>query len=159
MDISKASNFERFVYDLVGQDPERVKRLWSDLADGGQFDLSDGESLTRARALGFCSGRSTHSDRIATIRDVREAYGLVIDPHTADGFKVGRELRDPSVPLICLETALPTKFEDTIREALGVVPERPIGFEDLESREQHYDVMGVDAEALKRYIDRRVSAT
>jgi len=90
---------------------------------------------------------------------VREAYGLVIDPHTADGFKVGRELRDPSVPLICLETALPTKFEDTIREALGVVPERPIGFEDLESREQHYDVMGVDAEALKRYIDRRVSAT
>ena len=91
----------------------------------------------RSQASGFVSGRSTHADRIATIRDVDARYGVIIDPHTADGIKVGRELREPGVPLICIETALPAKFAATIREALGREPRAAGRLRGLEARPQH----------------------
>ena len=72
---------------------------------------------------------------------------MTIDPHTADGVKVGLEHREPGVPLVCLETALPAKFAETILEALGRAPERPAGFEDLEARPQRYAVIEPDAES------------
>jgi len=143
MDISRASNFERYVFDLLERDGARVKRYFS---SGGEFDLS---LIPRA---GFLSGRSTHADRIATIRAIDRKYGVVIDPHTADGVKVGLEQREPGVPLICLETALPAKFADTIREALGHEPARPAGFESIESLPQRFEVVAPDAEVVKRYI-------
>jgi len=143
MDISRASNFERYVFDLLERDGARVKRYFS---SGGEFDLS---LIPRA---GFVSGRSTHADRIATIRAIDRMYGVVIDPHTADGVKVGLEQREPGVPLICLETALPAKFADTIREALGREPVRPAGFEGIESLPQRFEVVAPDAEGVKRYI-------
>jgi threonine synthase len=157
MDISKASNFERFVYDLVGRDPERLNELWAELANTGSFDLTQSGHMARIGAFGFCSGSSSHAARIETIRQVRDASGLTIDPHTADGVKVGRELWDSSVPLICLETALATKFEATLGEALGSVPERPSSFVDLESRPQRFEVMNVDGQALKKYIEERTA--
>ena len=111
-----------------------------------------------SRAAGFVSGRSTHADRIATIRDVHARYGVVIDPHTADGVKVGRELRDPAVPLVCIETALPAKFAATIREALGREPARPAAYADLEARPQRFSVIPADAARVKQYIEERAAA-
>ena len=146
MDISKASNFERYVFTLLKRDPGALAGLWRELEERGEFDLS------RLPRRGFASGRSTHADRLATIRRVHGTYGLVIDPHTADGVKVGLEHREPGVPLICLETALPAKFAETIREALGTEPERPAGFENLEALPQRFTVVPADAEAVKRYI-------
>ena len=143
MDITKASNFERYVFDLLERDGARVSRLFS---SGDAFDLS---LIPRQ---GFASGRSTHADRIATIREVHAKYGVTIDPHTADGVKVGLEQREAGVPLVCLETALPAKFADTIREALGSEPARPQGFEDLERLPQRFEVMAPDDAAVKRYI-------
>ena len=145
MDISKASNFERYAFELVGRDPGRIVALWEKLARDGEFEL--------AGAAGFASGRSTHTDRLATIRLVRQKYGLVIDPHTADGVKVGLERRVAGVALICLETALPAKFAATLVEALGEAPERPAGFEDLEKRPQRVEVIMPDARAVKRLIE------
>jgi len=145
MDISKASNFERYAFELVGREATRVVALWDKLARDGEFEL--------AGAAGFASGRSTHADRLATIRLVRRKYGVVIDPHTADGVKVGLEQRAPGVPLVCLETALPAKFAATIVEALGEAPERPAGFEDLEKRPQRVEVIMPDARAVKRLIE------
>ena len=91
----------------------------------------------RVQAADFVSGRSTHADRLATIRDVHARYGVIIDPHTADGVKVGGDHRDPAVPLICVETALPAKFAATIREALGRDPTRPARMAGLEALPQH----------------------
>jgi threonine synthase len=142
MDISKASNFERYVFDLVGRDGARVKQLFS----GGAFELS-------VERKGFVSGKSSHADRIATIRNVHSQYGVIIDPHTADGVTVGLAHREAGVPLICLETALPAKFAGTIREALGRDPEMPKGFEKLEALPQRFDVVEADADAVKRYIE------
>jgi threonine synthase len=159
MDISKASNFERFAFDLVGRDSEVVRRLWGDLAEKGGFDLA-GTPYARALAeSGFVSGKSSHADRVATIRRVAERYGIVVDPHTADGIKVGLERRDPDVPLICIETALPAKFAATIREALGREPERPAAYAHLEAMPQRFDVLAVDAAAIKAYIEARSSAS
>jgi len=148
MDISRASNFERYVFDLLERDGARVQRYFS---SGGEFDLS---LIPRA---GFVSGRSTHADRIATIRAIDKKYGVVIDPHTADGVKVGLEQREPGVPLVCLETALPAKFAETIREALGREPARPAGFERLEERPQRFEVIKPDAQAVKTYIGKHAA--
>jgi threonine synthase len=143
MDISKASNFERYVFALVG--PRKVDELWRKLDAEGEFKLAPGDE--------FVSGRSTHADRIATIRRTFSQYGVVIDPHTADGVKVGLEHARPGEPLICLETAAPAKFGATIREALGREPERPRGFENLESLPQRFTVVERDVAALKRFIE------
>jgi threonine synthase len=151
MDISKASNFERYVYDVVGRDAGVVRALWKELETRGEFDMSAYE--TAIGATSFVSGRSTHADRVATIRDVDRRYGVTIDPHTADGVKVGRELREPGLPLICIETALPAKFSATIREALGREPDRPAAFADLESRPQRVTVLPPDAARVKAFIE------
>jgi threonine synthase len=152
MDISKASNFERYVFDVVGRDPAAVRALWTKLAEEGGFDLSGTGAWKAVAASGFVSGTSTHSDRISTIRAVEKRYGVVIDPHTADGVKVGLEHRDPAVPLLCVETALPAKFAATIREALGRDPSRPAAFEGLESRPQHRTVIANDADVVRAFI-------
>jgi len=152
MDISKASNFERYVYDLVGRDAAALRGLWVRLEAGGEFDLAGTPWRSNVAETGFVSGRSTHRDRIAAIRRVHETWGVTVDPHTADGIKVGLERREKGVPLVCLETALPAKFAETIREALGREPERPAGYEDLERRPQRFDVIEADAGAVKRYI-------
>jgi threonine synthase len=153
MDISRASNFERYVFDIVGRDGGTVRELWRQLDEGGSFDLAGTPHWANVRASGFLSGRSTHADRLATIRSLHARTGLVIDPHTADGVKVAREHLVPGVPTICLETAAPAKFAETIVEAIGRQPERPPGTADLESLPQRYDVMPVDVARLKAYIE------
>ena len=154
MDISKASNFERFIFDLLGRDGARVKALFQDaLAQHGQFDLSADPAFAEVRArYGFVSGKSTHADRLATIRDVYARFGVTIDPHTADGVKVAREYVQPGVPMIVLETALPIKFAATIREALGHEPERPARFEGIENLPRRVQVLPADVQRVKDYI-------
>jgi len=151
MDISKASNFERYAFDLVGGDGARLRELWRQLERDGEFDLS---AFSReVRASGFVSGKSTHADRLSTIREISEKYKTVIDPHTADGVKVGLEHREPLVPLVCLETALPVKFAETIRAALGRDPQRPAELAGLEKLPQRFKVIPKDVAMLKRIIE------
>jgi threonine synthase len=157
MDISKASNFERFIYDLLGRDGERVAALFRKVETHGGFDLSggpgsDGNEFAKVAQYGFVSGKSIHQDRLATIRDVHARYGMTIDTHTADGVKVAREYIKPGVPMIVLETALPAKFNETIQEALGHDAQRPHGFENIESLPQRFVVMPADTAQVKQYI-------
>ena len=153
MDISRASNFERFVFDLVGREPGLVRELWGQVEAGGAFDLSGTPHFARIADFGFVSGRSTHADRVATIRRVWADAGLEIDPHTADGIKVGLEFREPGVPMVCLETALPIKFEATLVEALGRKPSCPERFRDLEQRPQRVKVLPAQVDLVKSFIE------
>ena len=155
MDISKASNFERFVFDLVGRDGARTQALFADgVGRAGRFDLSqDAVFQDTAGKYGFVSGKSTHADRLATIRDTYQRFGQIIDTHTADGVKVARERRgDLAVPMIVLETALPIKFAETIQEALGRAPERPARFEGIELLPKRVQQLPADVERVKAYI-------
>jgi threonine synthase len=155
MDISKASNFERFIYDLTGQDGEKVRELWNKVDNGGSFDLKANGHFDQVKDYGFISGSSNHQNRLTTIRETQAKYGVTIDTHTADGLKVAQELRDPNVPMVVLETALPAKFEDAIVEALGKVPARPTVLNGLEDLPQRFDVMDFDVKAIKQYISEK----
>lgn len=157
MDISKASNFERYVHALLGDDPERTRALFQNLGPQRSIDLADDPAFDRIATTGFVSGRSTHADRIATIRRLHDDLGVVVDPHTADGIKVGLEHRDSSVPLVCLETAQPVKFAATITEALGAPPVPPPRFADLLHRPQRYEVIDADVAQVKAAITATVA--
>jgi len=156
MDISKASNFERFVFDLVGRDAAKTRSLFEgDLGKTGRFDLSADPAFAQAATrFGFASSRSTHADRLATIRDTDKRFATLIDTHTADGLKVAREHLTPGVPMIVLETALPIKFAETIVEALGRAPDRPERFEGIEALPRRVVQLPADADAVKAYIAR-----
>jgi threonine synthase len=154
MDISKASNFERFVFDLVGRDPAVVRELWAKVDAGGSFDLRGTPYMAKLPGFGFVSGKSVHADRLATIRDMWEKHRLMIDTHTADAVKVAREHREAGVPMVVLETAQPVKFAETIQEALGRDPVRPTDFDGIEALPQRVEVMKADAQAVKDFVAR-----
>ena len=153
MDISKASNFERFIFDLVGRDGERTQALFTQgVGREGRFDLSaDPVFADIAGKFGFVSGKSTHADRLATIRDSYQRLGQMVDTHTADGIKVAREHLGTE-PMVVLETALPIKFAATIEEALGRQPERPAQFNGIEALPKRVQVLPADVALVKTYI-------
>jgi len=154
MDISKASNFERFVFDLLGRDAAQTADLFGrQLSDKGFFDLSAHTAFQQAATrYGFVSGKSTHSDRLQTIRETFQRFGTVVDTHTADGVKVAREHLTPGVPMLVLETALPIKFAATIEEALGRPPERPPGFDGIEALPKRVKIMPPNVALIKAYV-------
>ena len=159
MDISKASNFERFVFDLMDRDAVQILALWAEVGVGEGFDLNLQLDKIRHR-YGFVSGKSLHQDRLATIAAVYQTDGELIDPHTADGIKVAREVREPGELVVCLETALAAKFEKTIHEAVGneVAVPRPAGLAGLEGLPQRVQVLPNDAAAVKQLIREALEA-
>ncbi len=153
MDISKASNFERFVFDLLGRDGTKTKTLFGDvLSQTGQFDLSQDPRFAAAAKYGFESGKSTHTDRLATIRNTWERFGQMIDTHTADALKVARAYRNTGVPMLVLETALPIKFSATVQEAIGFKPECPAKLKGIEDLPKRVQVMPANSGQIKAYI-------
>ena len=156
MDISKASNFERFVFDLLGRDAARSKQLFgAGLSATGRFDLGADPLFKDAAArYGFLSGKSVHADRLATIKDTWQRFGVMIDTHTADGLKVAREHLSPGTPMVVLETALPIKFAATIVEALGREPDRPARFAGIESLPKRVQTIPADVGVVKAFIQK-----
>ena len=157
MDIAKASNLERFVFDLLERNATEIGALWSKVNAGKGFDLS--RSLPAMRAMGFTSGKSTHHNRIETIRSVYESDQDMIDTHTADGVFVARQQRQENEIMVCLETALPAKFEQTMHEALGdhVKIPRPARWENIEQAPQRVEVLPNNADAVKMLMRERLS--
>ncbi|MCK6052568.1 threonine synthase [Moraxella osloensis] len=158
MDISKASNFERFVYLLAEKNGEKIHTLWQDVNAGKGFDMSDLMANINGK-YGFVSGKSTHADRIATIKQVYAEDNQLIDPHTADGIKVAREVRKEGEVIVCAETALPAKFAETITEAVGQLDiPRPKHTDNIESLAQYVTVLDNDANLVRAQIERFVVA-
>jgi threonine synthase len=151
MDISKASNFERFVFDLLGHDAGAAERTRT-LFKSGSFTITPAE-FARIAGYGFVSGSSTHADRLATIRNTHARFGTIIDTHTADGLKVAREHLTPGVTTIVLETALPAKFAESIKEAIGREPDRPAAMRGIEQLPKRCEVMAADATLVKAFIE------
>ena len=154
MDVSKASNFERFVFDLLGRDAAQVRDLFAgQLLHTGTFDLGQHPAFAdAAKRFGFASGRSTHADRLATIRACWNNCAEMVDTHTADAIAVARHHLHPRYPMIVLETALPIKFAATIVEALGREPVRPAQFDGLEDRPKRVVNLPAQVDAIKAFI-------
>ncbi len=161
MDISKASNFERFVFDLFGRDPAKLTLLWKSLEREGFFDVSQTVEFNNICArFGFLSGMSTHENRLATIKSVYERSNVLIDTHTADAVKVAREhLKSaPQVPMIALETALPVKFSASIKEALGFEPPLTAAQQLMMTMPQFVVQCGIDADVVRQKIRAHIPA-
>lgn len=156
MDISKASNFERFVYDLLGRDGKRTAQLFQQVETDGGFDLSEDPAFNSIAQFGFVSGRSTHQNRLETIRDIDARYQVMIDTHTADGIKVAREYLQENIPMLVLETALPIKFEETIQEALGRPAECPAAYRDIKHKPQRVTNVPASTSTVKAFIQDHV---
>ncbi len=160
MDIGKASNFERYMYLIADEDPEQVSQWWQQLQSEGAFSCTEAQLAKKIRASGFVAGRSTHENRLKTIAYVAEQYQRVVDPHTADGIYVAMQYQQTQTSqrkIVCLETALPAKFSDTVVAAIGRKPERPARFADIESKSRYYEIMPADIVQLKSYIVARLS--
>ncbi|WP_269510137.1 threonine synthase [Corynebacterium faecium] len=164
MDISKASNFERMLFDATLRDSDLTRELFANRVKDGGFaatDLGGEEAMERIRGeFGFASGTSTHADRVATIKRVHDEFGVLVDPHTADGVFVAKQLADEvDTPIVVLETALPVKFADTIAEAIGKAPEVPERFAGIMDAERHVTDLPNDAEAVKAFIAEAIEGT
>ena len=151
MDISKASNFERFVFDALGRDAARTRALFAEVESQRVFVLDAGERA-RVASFGFTSGRSVAADRLATMRDAYERFREVVDPHTADALKVARDHSRAGTSMVVLETALAAKFNVTVQEALGRDAPRPARLDGLEALPRRFTTMPVDVERLKALI-------
>lgn len=154
MDISRASNFERFVFDLLGRDAERTAELFGVKVKQGGFSLADDPVFAEAaQRYGFLSASSSHADRVACIADAASRLNTLFDPHTADGVNAARAVVDQvDTPIVVLETALPVKFSETIVEATGKEPEVPERFVDIMNGERIVKDLPNDAEIVKQYI-------
>lgn len=151
MDISKASNFERFIFDLIGRDASVLSDYWKKIDQGGSFDL-DEHVFNKIKDFGFISSSSKHSNRMELIKEFYDKYGVIIDTHTADGVKAALDHANKDVPMLVLETALPVKFEESILESIGKKPERPANLMDIELLDQQFKVLENNLESIKSFI-------
>ncbi len=134
MDIQVPSNLERYLYELSGNDPDRVGRWQETLKREGRLELS--ADLRQKARDDFASGWIDDETVEQTIKSVYRDHGLLIDPHTAVGWEVGRRLRQPGETLVTMAPAHPAKFGDVVRSAVGFDPPLPDELADLMEKEE-----------------------
>jgi threonine synthase len=150
MDIQIASNFERYLYYLRGEDGSAVQRDMDSFGVTGRLDLT---ICTKRMAEDFRSRSVSEEETIATIGEFYRQHNYLLDPHTAVGVKAALELRDPARPVVCLATAHPAKFKEAVVRAIGVEPQLPPGLADLENRESRCIVLDADLAAIRTCIE------
>lgn len=157
MDISKASNFERFVYDLMHRDAQKVAQLFGEeVVKQGGFKIQEAQLESIQKDYGFIAGKSTHADRLSMIEKLYKEEGVLIDPHTADAYKVACDVKKHDELVVVMETAQPCKFSATIKEAIGVEPPLPEQVSGLLDLPRHCEVLAVSTQAVKDYIVKHV---
>jgi threonine synthase len=157
MDIQVASNFERLLFDLCDQDGEQVRRLMAGFAARRELSVPV-DALARAREMLDAASAGEEETR-ATMAEVFQATGELVDPHSAVGIRVGRQCRlDPATPLVCLATAHPGKFPEAVERATGVVPTLPARLADLHERAERFAVLPNELGAIKAHIEQSVMA-
>lgn len=141
MDIQVSSNFERFLYFMVGENPERVREIIGTFNETGNYHFDDFKPDI------FTASRATDDEIPGIIADVYNTYQYIIDPHTACGFK---DL-NPDRTSIVLATALPAKFPETIEKAIGILPTHP-DLEALNGKKEVKYPCKPDKEEIRKFI-------
>ena len=155
MDIQIASNFERYLYYFVGNDPAKVRSLMEAFRTTGEIDLTDNGAPIDDPV--FRAGRGTTEDTLSAIRENWERHGYLMDPHTAVGVSVGRRFaaEDPT-PMICLSTAHPAKFGAAIERAVGKdIAHHPL-IDALKGAETRVTRLPADAAAVATFVAENV---
>jgi threonine synthase len=150
MDIQVSSNFERLLFEASGRDAGRVRAMMASLAQSRAFSL-DGDMLQAIRAE-FDSGHADEATIARTIADTYAATGELLDPHSAIGNAVARQLKPGPSPLVSLATAHPAKFPDAVEKASGIRPSLPQHLAYLMSAKEKFSILPNDPEAVKTFI-------
>ncbi len=149
MDIQAASNFERYLYFLFDKSSERTTEAMAQFAENGKLDLSNYcDQIKRD----FCASAVQEEEVATTIRDFKDEHGYLLDPHTAVGVYAARQHLQHNVPMICLATAHPAKFSDTVKHASGIEPEEPVVIQGLHTKESRCETMVANQETVKVYL-------
>jgi len=156
MDIQVSSNFERLLFETMNRDAAGLQRLMDGLSQSGSFTVP--EPALAAIRSGFTAGRADEAATAATIRQVHEASGYLLDPHTAVGVTVARPLLGGDVPVVTLATAHPAKFPAAVKAATGIEPALPVWLADLYDRKERFDVLPNDRVAVEAYVRARTRA-
>ena len=152
MDIQVSSNFERLLFEAGGRDAEAVVRAMDGLKQSRSFDI-EGSAFERMREA-FDAGRASEADVFATIRETLHETGVLIDPHTAVGLHVAREVKGDG-PMVTLATAHPAKFPDAVHAACGTWPALPARMGDLMDRPERSTTVANDLHAVQRLVRER----
>ncbi len=154
MDIVVSSNFERLLFDVYDRNGATLADLMSKL-NSEPVEL-EADRMAKVREL-FDSHAVNDDVTCATIADVYQETGYLLDPHTAIGVKAARECRrDRMIPMITLGTAHPVKFADAVEKAGLNTPELPHHLQDLFEREERYEVMPNELKALQDFVASKV---
>jgi threonine synthase len=146
MDIQVSSNHERLLFELTGRDGARTAELLQRFRAVG--------SVEAPRSDRFQAARVDDAETLATIRQVHDELGVLVDPHTAVGIAAARsQRRSPDVPMVCVATAHPAKFPDAVAEATGIRPPLPARLADLFERAERYDVLPADLATVQRHVE------
>lgn len=150
MDIQVASNFERYLFYKLDQNAEKLAEFMKQFSNAGRAELRfNSERFDKD----FVADSVSNEETIQTIKKYHEQFDYLVDPHTAVGITVAEKVKDADVPLVCLSTAHPAKFNDVMAEALPGVPVTHPSLEALRGSETRKIVMDVDIEAIKSLIE------
>jgi threonine synthase len=152
MDIQVASNFERYLFYLYGEDSARITAAMKTFQTDGILPVSS-EELAQAQQI-FSAASVDDEETLKTIGTFSDETGYVLDPHTAIGVAAGKQMRSGSCPLICLATAHPAKFGAAVKQATGDNPTLPPAFEGIDRLERKLETMSADIETVKQYLDK-----
>ena len=156
MDIQVSSNFERLLFDCGGRDGLAMAQQMH------RFETDKAMRLTNAQREGasdlFTSARADASDMAQAMRWASEECGEIIDPHTAIGLHAARAAGVAAgIPVITLATAHPAKFPDAVERATGQRPQLPARIGDLFAREEAFDELPCDYDAVAQYVAQRAT--
>lgn len=152
MDIQVSSNFERLLFELLDRDASRTAETMQRFAGTGSYDVSQ-SVLQRALAV-FDGARADDAETTIAMRRIYDEHGILVDPHTAVGFKaVADKRRDSSQPMVIAATAHPAKFGDAVNRATGETPRLPPHLADLMAREERFTILDNTLEAIEGFID------
>ncbi len=147
------SNFERLIFDINSQDPEKTSKLMSELEERGEFTIEEKE-LKIIREI-FSSESLTEKETKKIIRDTYKNHGVLVDPHTAVGIGVAEKISLEGNTVV-LSTAHPSKFPDVVVETTGIKPELPEKLKYILSKKENYDKLPKDLHKVKKYILERI---
>ena len=156
MDIQISSNFERLLFEAYDREPNEIKRSMDGLKQSGAFQIS--EAAMKIIKRDFRAGRATEKQVAATIRDTLSETGYLLDPHTATAVHVAKKYEKTNSPMVVLSTAHPAKFPDAVKSACAIDPALPVWLADLMNREERFDVLEAELDAVETFIGKHARA-
>ncbi len=151
MDIQIPSNFERYLYEVVGQDAAFMTKLMTDLNTRKAFTMDD-TRMNKVRQ-DFKAHSVSDEDTLEMIDVCYSTTGIIIDPHTAVGLAAAQATHyDPEIPLVVLACAHPAKFPITVEKAIGKKPVMPDRLKAIMEKKERYETFDASTDKLKEFL-------